>query len=51
MAAQNPGTRSPRSIAETASAEELGIELDVYDPVMEGVDGVEMPSPDEDDLE
>lgn len=38
----------PRSIAVTATAEELGIKLDVYDPVMDGVEGVEMPNPDDD---
>jgi len=38
----DPETPSPRSIAVTKTAAELGIELDEYDPVMEGV-GVKMP--------
>ena len=44
----DPETPSPRSIAVTKTAAELGIELDEYDPVMEGV-GVKMPDPDDDD--
>jgi hypothetical protein len=42
-------SRNPRSIAETISAEKLDIELENHDPVMEDVEGVEMPAPDEDD--
>lgn len=46
-----PETPSPRSVAETASAEELGIELEKHDPLMEGIDGVTMPDPDDADDE
>jgi len=44
-----PETLSPRSVAVTATAAELGIQLDKYDPVLDGVEGVEMPEPDEGD--
>ena len=43
-----PETPSPRSVAVTATAAELGIELDTYDPIMEDVEGVDMPDPDDD---
>ncbi|MCG1001883.1 MULTISPECIES: hypothetical protein [Halobacterium] len=42
----DPENSSPRSVAETASALELGIELDDHDPLMQDIDGVTMPPAD-----
>jgi hypothetical protein len=46
-----PETRSPRSVVVTASAAELGIELEAHDPIMADVDDVSMPRFDDEDEE